>query len=438
MTTTITQQNLLERDDLHFSLKFGYLGLGMGGCSIAAECANVKTNVKNGHFPYNGLLINTNNMDFEKINIINPNIEKLQIGNGKGAGRDLEAGEKAFTEEKEKVTGAIKKQFMDRDFIWIVAGLGGGTGTGSVIEAIKLLHSNGFKKRFGLILTLPRNKEGSTVISNALERLQRISKAMAGLGSIILVDNQKLYDKFIKENPNSTLADYLTYSNNFVSATLHELNVVTASFKPFGDSHFDSSEFENLLKTPGVLSLSKYSVKDSKIDLGNESSYVPEFKDSINNGILSDGYKLDNATRAAASVISNKPTAQRVFTLGFTDKIETIVDEIAPLAGEKPIATYVDEKARGVHFYTVFAGLNLPTRVNELVVENNRLTELQDNKDDEDDVLASLQTFKRKKKQVDSVDDLDSLLSGNSNTIDDFESESKKKQEDNYDPIEDM
>ncbi|MCM3441365.1 plasmid replication protein (plasmid) [Metabacillus halosaccharovorans] len=437
MTITVNQQNLLERSDINFSLKFGYLGLGMGGCSIAAECANLKTNVKNGHFPYNGLLINTNNMDFEKINVINPNIEKLQIGNGKGAGRDIEVGEQAFIDNQDEIISVIKKQFSDRDFIWIVAGLGGGTGTGSVIESIKSLHNNGFKKKFGLILTLPRNKEGSTVISNALERLQRISKAMQGLGSIILVDNQKLYDKFIKENPESSLADYLKFSNTFVAETLHELNVVTASFKPYGDSHFDSSEFENLIKTPGILSLSKYSVKDSKIDLANESSYVPEFTDSINNGTLSDGYNLENATRAAASVIANKPTAQRVFTLSFTDKIENIIDDKSPLAGEKPIATYIDDKAKGVHFYTVFAGLKLPKRINELVVENNRLSALLEEKDEEDDVLASLQTFKRKKKQEDDFDDLDSLLDSNNNDDELDFGDTKSKQEE-YDPINDL
>ncbi|MDC3424293.1 plasmid replication protein [Aquibacillus sp. 3ASR75-11] len=437
MSTTLTQQKLLDRSDISFSMKFGYLGLGMGGCSIAAECANIKTNVKNGNYPYNGLLINTNNMDFEKINIKNPNIEKLPIGSGKGAGRDIEVGENAFLDHQNDVISAVKRQFMDRDFIWIVAGLGGGTGTGSVIEAIKLLHKNGYQRKFGLILTLPRNKEGATVISNALERLQKISQAMKGLGSIILVDNQKLYDKYIKQNPNASLSEYLEFSNQFISDTLHELNVVTASFKPYGDSHFDSSEFENLIKTPGVLSLSKFSIEERKIDLENESSYLPPLEESIESGILSDGYKLKNAQRAATSVIANKYTAERIFTLGFTDRIENIVDDKAPLAGEKPIATYVDEKAKGVHFYTVFAGLNLPTRVNELVKENERLMELQEKETEEDDVFASLQTFTRKKRIDNESDDLDSLLS-TSNSSKSQDTDKKNSKDEIHNPIDDL
>ena len=30
----------------NISLKFGFLGLGMGGCAIAAECANKETQIK--------------------------------------------------------------------------------------------------------------------------------------------------------------------------------------------------------------------------------------------------------------------------------------------------------------------------------------------------------------------------------------------------------
>ncbi|MDA6131179.1 hypothetical protein OSK38_27920, partial [Escherichia coli] len=90
-------------------------------------------------------------------------------GNGKGAGRNLTVGEEIFKEHKDQILQAVNTQFEDSDFIWIVAGLGGGTGTGSIIQAAELLYRNGFQKKFGLILTLPRKTEGKTVLSNALE-----------------------------------------------------------------------------------------------------------------------------------------------------------------------------------------------------------------------------------------------------------------------------
>jgi cell division GTPase FtsZ len=432
--STLTQQNLFQRDDISISLRFGYLGLGMGGCAIAAECADVKTKIENNHYPYSALLINTNKMDFEKITYSNSAIKKVYIGDGKGAARDIQIGEQAFIKHKDEIISEVKKHFQDRDFIWIVAGLGGGTGTGSIIEAIKVLHQNGYKNRFGLILTLPRNKEGSTVLSNALERLQTIAKIMQGMGSIILVDNQKLYDEFIKRKPHSSLSEYISFSNKYVANTLHELNVITASFKPYGDTHFDSSEFEKLIKTPGILTLSKHSVQDSNIDLYNESTFLTSLNDSITEGILSDGYKFSHATRAAMSVITNRNTAERIFTLSFTSKMESIIDGLSPAAEEKPIATYVDDKTKGVHFYTVFAGLRLPERITELVEENNKLIQLQEQDSDDDDVLSALSSFTRKK-QNKNIDDIESLLNAD-NEDDPFANVQKKQKE--YNPLDDL
>ncbi len=42
----------------NISLKFGFLGLGMGGCAIAAECANKETQIKNNKYPYRAILVN--------------------------------------------------------------------------------------------------------------------------------------------------------------------------------------------------------------------------------------------------------------------------------------------------------------------------------------------------------------------------------------------
>ncbi|MEK5183202.1 hypothetical protein [Paenibacillus sp. FSL P4-0288] len=59
--------NLFDRGDLSKSFKFGVLGLGMGGCSIASEIANIKTRITNKMTPYTGILINTNEVDLRKI-----------------------------------------------------------------------------------------------------------------------------------------------------------------------------------------------------------------------------------------------------------------------------------------------------------------------------------------------------------------------------------
>ncbi|MGY3716934.1 plasmid replication protein [Sutcliffiella cohnii] len=423
-TTKGMQQQLLKDSNVDISVKFGFFGLGMGGSSIAAACADIKMGKKNLKYPYTSLLVNTNKVDLDKIDVENSLIKKMTIGNGKGAGRNIHVGEETFESYKEQILESIQTQFQDSDFVWIVAGLGGGTGTGSVIKAAQLLHQNGYKKRFGLILTLPRLTEGKTVLSNALERLQTITSLMKGLGSVIVVDNQKLYDYYSAHQPNASVSEYLKFSNQYVAETLHELNIVTASFKPYGEYHFDSSEFENIIKTPGILHLSKFSVPANTVDTEQTLTYVGKLKENIETGVLSDGYKLQNASRLAVSVISNESIAKRVFNIKFNDAIENLVNDLSPIASEKPVAQYqYDVINRGeVYFYAVFAGLSLPTSIKTLVEQNNKLESLEESmKESDDDVLSALSGFSRKKatNEDDPFSSLDSK--SNSNKKDDSE-----------------
>ena len=391
----VQRKSIIKSEDIKISMRFGFLGLGMGGGSIAAACGDIATNKTNDRFPYTSLLINTNTIDLDKIEVKNPNTKKLLIGDGKGAGRKIKLGEEKFKESSEKIVSAIKNQFQKTDFVWIVAGLGGGTGTGSIIEAIRLLMTNNFNKRFGLILTLPRLIEGKTILANALQRLNEINAAMKGLGSIIIVDNQKLFNHFSKTKEDAQIAEYLDFTNRFVAETLHELNVVTSSFNPVGESHFDSSEFENLIKTPGVLHFARFTSKAHEVDASQSISHIGKLKEQIDEGVLSDGYDLGKSTRLAVSILANKGTASRLFNFKFAVAIENEINEIAPLSNERPIAQYVyDSKdTNEVYFYAVFAGLKLPSQVSELVSEHARLVELEsrNNLIGDDDIFANFQ-----------------------------------------------
>ncbi|MCM3358172.1 plasmid replication protein [Psychrobacillus sp. MER TA 171] len=420
------KSSILKDENIKLSLRFGFLGLGMGGGSIAAACSETLTSVTNARYPYTALLINTNSLDLDKVEIKNPNTSKLLIGDGRGAGRNIELGEKIFTANTDKIVSSINKQFNNTDFLWIVAGLGGGTGTGSIIEAIKILMTNGFNKKFGLILTLPRKNEGQTVLANALQRLQQINNAMKGLGSIILVDNQKLYDNFSEHNPNASVSEYLQFSNRFVAETLHEMNVVTSTFKPVGENHFDSSEFLNLIKTPGVLHFARFTSKASEIDSSQSISHIGKLKEQIEDGVLSDGYNLGKTSRLAVSILANQSTANRLFNFEFANSIEEEINDLAPLSNERPIAQYVyqNKEVKDVYFYAVFAGLALPKRINELVQENNRLIELQESSFNEpEDIFAGL----KQKQSNESNEDADfSSLFGKKETNKD---EGKSEQE---------
>jgi cell division GTPase FtsZ len=407
------RKTVIKNANTSISLRFGFIGLGMGGTSIAAACGDVQTNVQNNRQPYTSLLINTNQMDLNKIQSTNPTTKKLLIGSGKGAGRDIETGENIFLDNIEIVRSGIEKQFEKTDFIWIVAGLGGGSGTGAIIHTIGEAMRR-FPNRFGIILTLPRLFEGSTVINNAIVRLEQIKGAMHGIGPIILVDNEKLYQGFSKDNPKSTVADYLTFSNNFVAETLHEINVITSSFTPFDDIHFDTSEFENLLQTSGVLHFARFASKTHEVDSAQSLSHIGKLKEQIENGVLSDGYDLRKTKRLAVSILANQSTANRLYNFDFRNAIEEEITRIAPSAEENPVAQYTYPNKEGlsdIHFFAVFAGLDMPAgKIKTLVAEQKRLVALRQEEEERisEDPFAGFSAVKKDKKDKAAIsfDDL--------------------------------
>lgn len=391
----MTESIINKTSEPKIGVRFGFVGVGMGGSSIAAACVEAGRNnkAKNDMNPYAALLVNTNSVDLDKIQVSSSsNVEKLLIGDGKGAGRNIQLGEEIFRENEKKVVDALKATFDEKtDFIWVVAGLGGGTGTGSVIEAIRVLMENGFRGKFGLILTLPRHSEGFKVMDNAISRLMNIANAMNHLGSIILVDNEKLYQHFISSKPTASIADYLSYSNDFIADTLHEMNLVTNSFSVFGGDHFDVREFLNLISTPGLLHFAKYSDVGKNVDSAQFASHLGKLKREIDNGVLSDGYDLKYTKRLAVSIVAKKTTAARIFNVEFTNNIASDLNKMAPTADEKPIAQYTyDGQGDDLYFYAVFAGLRMPSSVKNLV---STYTEIKEKKQTiqlavEDDVFA--------------------------------------------------
>jgi len=351
---------------MDISMKLGFLGLGMGGCSIADECASVRMPVKNNMNPYTAFLINTNEVDLRKLPDRPNAIKYVLRGYERGAGRDIRIGEEAFLRYKDDIVKRMRDFFADRDFLFVICGLGGGTGTGAVIEAVRMIHANGFAGRFGLILTLPRDQEGYQVLDNALQRLQVIARAMRGLGSIVLVDNQKLFDAYLQENPGGSVSSYLDHSNRYIAQTLHDLNVVTASYNPLSGYHFDGSELLKMFQTSGVLTFGKCAMDESAVDAENQGTYMPKIKQAVEEGILSDGYDFTEVARCAVSLVASPQGAKRIFTLGMVNEVEQLLTTLAPYAGERPVATYAGD-IRQLHVYTIFAGLGLPKRIAALV-----------------------------------------------------------------------
>lgn len=376
---------------MELSFKYGFLGLGLGGTSIAAACADSTDGTKD--YPYTALLVNTNKVDLDKVQTSNPKTMKKLIGDGKGAGRDLAIGEHIFKQNESELSVLMATQFANSDFIWIAAGLGGGSGTGSVIRAIGLCLE--LKKRFGLILTLPRTSERSTVNSNALQRLNKIYSAMDKLGPVVIVDNEKLFNEYMSEHPTASVEEYLQFSNDYVANAIHDKNIVTANFGVYGSTNFDSSELGKMLMTPGALHFARLDMTaDEFKELNNvatmhnqKAKFIEQLRTQIEKGVLANGFDFKKTKRAAISVLAHEGDAKNLFNGAMSKQLEDLLLDVAPTATESPVSfhTYSAEqfdadtsKKHPVYFYVILGGLDLPVeRIQQMIEADKAAKEVQ-------------------------------------------------------------
>ena len=119
--------------------------------------------------------INTAQQDLNTIRLDN----KLCIGDG-GAGKDPTVAEGLYMSKREDVLDFMYDSFgEDVDRIFVCAGAGGGSGSGTVCPlvdtALEMQKSIKCKSdKVGVILALPKHSEGKRVNANAYNTLNRV------------------------------------------------------------------------------------------------------------------------------------------------------------------------------------------------------------------------------------------------------------------------
>ena len=151
--------------------------VGCGGCGGNA----VNCMIENGVGGVEFIALNT---DLQALNSSKAQY-KVQIGQklsgGLGAGGKPEVGEEAAKEQQEQ----IKEILKDSDMVFITAGMGGGTGTGSAPIVAKIARDLGALTV--AVVTTPFKFEGKVRMSHAEEG---VKKLRAEVDSLIAVPNE--------------------------------------------------------------------------------------------------------------------------------------------------------------------------------------------------------------------------------------------------------
>jgi cell division protein FtsZ len=128
------------------------------------------------------------NTDIQDLNEKSKADVKVQIGvkitGGRGAGGVPEKGEKAALEDQEAIAAAVK----GADMVFLAAGMGGGTGTGSAHVIARIAKSLG--ALVIAIVTLPFEYEGRYKKKLALDGIAKLTNEV---DAIIVIPNQNLF-----------------------------------------------------------------------------------------------------------------------------------------------------------------------------------------------------------------------------------------------------
>ncbi len=219
-------------------ISFGFVGIGQGGCNI--------TDVFAKKFPT--LAINTAKQDLEALKNI-PSDRRIftKVSDG-GAGKNIKLGERAVREYKEVIEDKIDMIMREVDLIWVLVGLGGGSGSLGALQLIQQIARQG--KKVGLIATLPTEEEGTHEKVNALMavnqiiELHNISNNFKG---VLFIDNDKLKQRVLNLGQFS-YEDFWVKANEVIYEDFFSLSefITKSAIK-----NIDQEDFKNVLLEKG-------------------------------------------------------------------------------------------------------------------------------------------------------------------------------------------
>lgn len=245
------------------------VGFGQAGSRIVDVLAKYQTS--EGVQTYNCLALNSNSGDLKELKYIAPeNRVSLDLG---GLGKNPEKAMKILNNDSK--VQALMKNFISKklrpndDLVLFFAGLGGGTGTSTIVKAIADFHDHYNKPKIrqvleamiekvgvdaykanesefhrralqiaeekfikiGVVACLPLRNDGPDVLRQVNTFAQEIwslaNDQAKGIAFVMFPDNQYFYDNFKKrpQTNEGNIDNYRDFANKQIAETIHEINV---------------------------------------------------------------------------------------------------------------------------------------------------------------------------------------------------------------------
>jgi len=201
--------------------------------------------------------------------------KKLAIGQkvtkGLGSGGKPEIGEQAAEEDKELITNILR----GADMVFVTAGMGGGTGTGSAPVVAKIARELGALTV--AVVTTPFSFEGPVRMKQAQEGLEKLS---AEVDSIIVIPNEKILDVVPED---TSVLDAFKKADDVLRQGVEGIsNIITSK----GDVNTDFADVKNTMRGQGkaILGIGISEGENRAVEAATNAIENPIIEDSDING----------------------------------------------------------------------------------------------------------------------------------------------------------
>ena len=270
--------DILPENTANSALDVAFLGVGGGGGKLAKAFIDIGFS--------RTVLVNTTIKD-QPDGVPEENF--LLLPGADGVGKDVKLGKKILSENSALVEDAVRARLGKPDWIFVLAGGGGGTGSSCSVlhEALtRHLTSTGASGKVVYVLSKPGSQEllNTTIANNYNQALEDISDFPH-----IVIDNEKQLE--LLRNKVGMLNLY-PVANKMFAKLLGQILKLAATHSDI--QTFDSKDLESCLKNEGRIVVGSTVIRDTaRRDLGAavltgciKSSPCPSPKNKLSSGAL--------------------------------------------------------------------------------------------------------------------------------------------------------
>lgn len=346
--------------------------VGCGGGGSNAVNRMIEANIQNVEF----IALNTDLQALNKSIAQNRIAIGQKITQGLGCGGDPTIGEKAAEEDKEVITNILKGSNM----VFVTAGMGGGTGTGSAPVVARIAKEMG-ALTVGIVTT-PFSWEGKRRMDLALEGLKKLQDAV---DSVIVIPNRKICEVF---GETLSFVEQYRAADDLLRQSIEGMSTIITKY---GTPNIDFADVRAAMKGQGtaIFGIGVASGENRAVDAATMA---------INNPLLEDT-NIDGAKHFLINVCASKD-----FKLNELEEISKIVCASASKNYDLKPGIVVDESMGENISVTVIA-----TGFNGMGVQQ-----------DEEEIAAPVEETNPVDTNTISAQDFDAILTGKSS---DFEND---------------